>query len=154
MNVAIWARVSSREQREGYSIDAHIRACRETRRKHGWNVLREFTSQNRLTRSPDHAYAGGLFQCEYCGSLITGEKIRRKLKHDGIRVHQYYRCANNERSADHPQVRWKEADLEQAIINDLSRLRITNAEQREWFHEALAAAFLNLTAHSIRQLGQ
>ncbi len=110
--------------------------------------------RNRRTASPDHPYAGGLFRCEYCGALITGEKIKRKLKGGGVRVHQYYRCANNSRSADHPQVRWKEADLEQAIVRELSRLRIADAEQREWFREALAAAFSDLTAHSNRQRGQ
>ena len=29
MNVVIWSRVSSREQREGYSIDAQLRATRD-----------------------------------------------------------------------------------------------------------------------------
>lgn len=42
MKVVIWARVSSREQREGYSIDAQLRACRERAMKNGWTVLREF----------------------------------------------------------------------------------------------------------------
>jgi site-specific DNA recombinase len=110
--------------------------------------------RNRRTGNPDHAYAGGLLECEFCGALITGEKIRRKLKGGGVRVHQYYRCANNERSADHPQVRWKEADLEQAIITELSRLQIAAPEQREWFREALTAAFSDLTDHSTRQRGQ
>lgn len=110
--------------------------------------------RNRRTGSPDHPYAGGLFRCEFCGALITGEKIRRKLKGGGVRVHQYYRCANNERSDDHPQVRWKEADLEQAIVDDLSRLRIDDPEQRDWFREALTAAFSDLTEHSHRQRGQ
>ena len=31
MNVIIWARVSSREQREGYSIDAQLRLNRDRR---------------------------------------------------------------------------------------------------------------------------
>ena len=29
MNVVIWARVSSREQKEGYSIDAQLRTTRD-----------------------------------------------------------------------------------------------------------------------------
>ena len=42
MNVVIWARVSSREQKEGYSIDAQMRATRERAAKNGWTVVREF----------------------------------------------------------------------------------------------------------------
>ena len=38
----IWARVSSREQREGYSLDAQLRITREKARKEGWNIIREF----------------------------------------------------------------------------------------------------------------
>ncbi len=42
MNVVIWARVSSREQREGYSIDAQLRANRQRAQANGWHVTREF----------------------------------------------------------------------------------------------------------------
>jgi len=42
MNVVIWARVSSREQKEGYSIDAQLRATRERALKNGWNIIKEF----------------------------------------------------------------------------------------------------------------
>lgn len=42
MNVVIWARVSSREQREGYSIDAQLRATREKVERSGWTCIREF----------------------------------------------------------------------------------------------------------------
>ena len=42
MKVVIWARVSSREQREGYSIDAQLRAARDKAAKSGWTVVREF----------------------------------------------------------------------------------------------------------------
>ena len=37
MNVVIWARVSSREQREGYSIDAQLRADRLRAQREGWD---------------------------------------------------------------------------------------------------------------------
>lgn len=110
--------------------------------------------RNRRTGSPSHAYAGGLFHCAYCGSLITGEKIRRKLKGGGVRVHQYYRCANNDRTEDHPQVRWKETDLEESVISELSRLQIADAELRDWFREALTAAFSDLTIHEAQQRKQ
>ncbi len=42
MNVVIWARVSSREQREGYSIDAQLRVSQEKAQREGWKVVEEF----------------------------------------------------------------------------------------------------------------
>ena len=42
MKVVAWARVSSREQREGYSIDAQLRAMRDRATKSGWTIVREF----------------------------------------------------------------------------------------------------------------
>ena len=38
---AIYARVSSEEQVQGYSILAQVRACREWAAKHGYTVTRE-----------------------------------------------------------------------------------------------------------------
>ena len=89
----------------------------------------------------DHPLAGGLFCCEYCGALITGERIRRKLRGGGVREHLYYRCANNHPGADHPRVRWKAADLEQAIVADLESLRLPTREIKDWFRSTLTAAF-------------
>jgi site-specific DNA recombinase len=42
MNVVVWARVSSREQKEGYSLDAQLRANRNKAQSEGWGVAREF----------------------------------------------------------------------------------------------------------------
>ncbi|NLX58922.1 MAG: recombinase family protein, partial [Phycisphaerae bacterium] len=41
-NCVLWARVSSREQREGYSIDAQLRITREKAQREGWHIVREF----------------------------------------------------------------------------------------------------------------
>ena len=41
MNVVIWARVSSREQKEGYSIDAQLRADHEKARREGLLALED-----------------------------------------------------------------------------------------------------------------
>jgi DNA invertase Pin-like site-specific DNA recombinase len=42
MHVVVWARVSSRQQREGYSIDAQLRGSRDKALKTGWHIVREF----------------------------------------------------------------------------------------------------------------
>jgi len=42
MKIVIWARVSSREQKEGYSIDAQLRVARNKAERMGWEVVKEF----------------------------------------------------------------------------------------------------------------
>ena len=105
----------------------------------------------RRTGSPEHPLAGGLFRCEYSGQSITGERIRRKLKGGGIREHIYYRCSNNHRGPDHPTVRWKAHDLEQAIVDDLAKMRMATPEVADWFRTELSAAVNDLTAYRRRQ---
>ena len=53
MNVVIWARVSSREQAEGYSLDAQIRINRDRAQREGWTVLREFVVAESARRGAD-----------------------------------------------------------------------------------------------------
>ena len=72
---------------------------------------------------------------------ITGERIRRRLRSGGINDHVYYRCANNNPGADHPRIRWRAADLEMAVIDDLASLRLPSQEHVDWFRTALSAAF-------------
>lgn len=112
---------------------------------------RILNGKNRRSRRRDHALASGLFRCSCCGRSMTGERIRRRLRGGGVREHVYYRCANNSRGDDHPVVRWREADLENAIVADLDRLRLPVGEIADWFREALAAAFGELDEHRSRQ---
>lgn len=107
--------------------------------------------KNRRTGNPEHALAGGLFRCAYCGQSITGERIRRRLRGGGFRVHLYYRCANNRPGPDHPTVRWKAHELEEAIIDDLARLKMPSPEIADWFRASLQAAFADIGEHHQRQ---
>jgi hypothetical protein len=43
----IYARVSSEEEVQGYSIQAQLRACREWAEKHGWTVAKEYLEEGR-----------------------------------------------------------------------------------------------------------
>ncbi len=90
--------------------------------------------------------AGGLFCCQFCGALITGETIRRKLRDGGVREHVYYRCANNAPGPNHPRVRWREDDLESAIVADLETMRLPRPDIADWFRKALEAAFSDINA--------
>lgn len=107
--------------------------------------------RNRRTGHPSLAYSGGLFRCTFCGQAITGERIRKMLRNGGINEHVYYRCGNDEQGPDHPRVRWRAADLERAVVDDLARLRIPSAEIADWFRKALQAAFADVTSQQRTQ---
>ncbi len=107
--------------------------------------------KNRRFRKADHSYAGGLFRCAYCGQSLTGERIRRRLRGGEVREHLYYRCANNHPGHDHPPVRWRAEKLEQAVLDELDKLRLPTEELQDWFRESLVAAFADVTNHHRRQ---
>jgi hypothetical protein len=75
---------------------------------------------------------------------------RSKLRDGGINEHVYYRCANNHPGPDHPKVRWKADDLEQAVFDDLAAMRMPSPEIAAWFRTALQTAVTDLTAHRRR----
>ena len=62
MKVIIWARVSSREQKEGYSIDAQLRAMRDRAEKNGWTVLREFVVAESAKRGAERLAFNEMFK--------------------------------------------------------------------------------------------
>jgi len=107
--------------------------------------------KNRRTRRMTHPLANGLFLCKYCGSMITGEVINRKLKDGSVRKHRYYRCANNKPGPDHPRVRWREKDLEDAVAAELDTLKMPTPELAQWFRETMIAAFDDSTARNKQQ---
>jgi len=107
--------------------------------------------KNRRAGCPEHALAGGHFQCAYCGQSITGERIRRKLRDGRVREQLYYCCANNHPGPEHPTVRWKAEDLERAVADDLASLRLPTSEIALWFRSALQAAVVDVTANQRRQ---
>ena len=97
--------------------------------------------RNRRTGKPELAYSGGLMSCAHCGAAITGERIRRKQRDGSIREHVYYRCGNNDPEADHPKVRWRESELETAILEHLEAFRLPTKEAAEWFRQVIEETF-------------
>ena len=53
MRAALYARVSSEEQVEGYSIDAQLRACRSFAKDKGWTVVAEYVDEGKSARTED-----------------------------------------------------------------------------------------------------
>ena len=65
---------------------------------------------------------------------------------------RYYRCANNHPDDGHPIVRWKERDLEQAILDDFATLRMPSEDIAEWFRASVKAAFADVAGLHKRQM--
>ena len=111
----------------------------------------------RCAGSPDLLFAGGLFRCACCGQSMTGERIRRSRPHGPPKEHIYYRCANNHRPTDHPIVRWREADVEAAIVRELASIRLPDEETIAWFRDTFQAALSDTAGQAAaqrRSLGQ
>ncbi len=83
-NTVIWARVSSREQREGYSIDAQLRATRDRATKNGWKVVREFAVTESAKRGVDRAAFNSMLK--WVKANARREEIRTLLSHKLDRV--------------------------------------------------------------------
>ncbi len=49
---AIYARVSSEEQVQGYSLDAQLRACREYVKARGWEIAAEYVEEGKSAATP------------------------------------------------------------------------------------------------------
>ena len=97
--------------------------------------------RNRRTGHPEIMLAGGVLRCGCCGFAMTGERIRRKLRDGSHNAHVYYRCANNHPDGGHPKVRWREADVETAIIKELEAFRFEQPRTAQWFRNSLMATF-------------
>ncbi|MGE4158214.1 MAG: recombinase family protein [Planctomycetota bacterium] len=91
MNVVIWARVSSREQREGYSIDAQLRACRELATKNSWKVVKEFEIAESAKRGVDRVAFNEMY------SWVKGNA--KKLGIKMVVSHKLDRICRNMRDA-------------------------------------------------------
>lgn len=110
MNTIIWARVSSREQREGYSIDAQLRMCRERAEKNNWTIVREFAIAESAKRGAErHAF----------NEMMTW--VRRHARRDGIGyiiVHKLDRACRNMKDAVRMQELEDECGVRFAFIDN------------------------------------
>lgn len=91
MNVVAWARVSSREQKEGYSLDAQLRAIREKASREGWKIVREFSVAESAKRNA--------FRTEFEGMLAWVRKNAKREDLRGIVCHKLDRACRNMRDA-------------------------------------------------------
>ena len=86
-NVIIWARVSSREQKEGYSIDAQLRATRERAQLLGLTVVREFAIVESAKAGAERA--------EFDAMIAWVRAQAKKSNVQGIVAHKLDRTCRN-----------------------------------------------------------
>ena len=91
MNVVIWARVSSRGQREGYSIDAQLRVTRDRAQSLGWQITREFIVAESAKRGAERTMFNEM------SAWVRANARREKIK--AILSHKLDRVCRNMRDA-------------------------------------------------------
>ena len=91
MKIVIWARVSSREQREGYSIDAQLRFCRARAQREGWTVIKEFAVAESAKRGAERVVFNEMYEWV--------RRNARKERIGGILSHKLDRVCRNIRDA-------------------------------------------------------
>lgn len=102
--------------------------------------------RNRRTGHPDIMLSGCVLRCGVCDHAITGERIRRRLRDGDCNTHVYYRCGNNHPDDGHPKVRWREADVENAIIQQFETFRFPDPVTADWYRESVQAAFEDVSS--------
>jgi DNA invertase Pin-like site-specific DNA recombinase len=91
MNVVAWARVSSREQKDGYSLDAQMRAIREKANKEGWKIIKEFTVAESTSRKAN--------RLQFDNMLNWVKKNAKKESLRALVCHKLDRACRNMRDA-------------------------------------------------------
>lgn len=91
MNVIAWARVSSREQKEGYSLDAQMRLIREKANREGWKIIKEFTVAESASSKANRLQFDNMLQ------WVKKNAKRENLK--GLVCHKLDRACRNMRDA-------------------------------------------------------
>jgi hypothetical protein len=94
-----------------------------------WDRVQVLLGQ-KVYRSHDMVYAGGLIVCGHCEHPISGE-TKEKQTRGGIRQYVYYRCARYH-CGDHPRIRMKEHELDEQILAMFSKMRPDIPAVRSW----------------------
>jgi site-specific DNA recombinase len=83
----------------------------------------------KVYRSHELTYAGGLIQCKHCNAIVTGESVVKKTTG---KEYVYYRCSQYN-APGHPRVRLNEEKIDRQILAIFDTMRIEQADVREWF---------------------
>jgi hypothetical protein len=89
----------------------------------------------KVYRSHEMVYAGGVISCDHCGHAISGETKEKQTK-QGVRHYVYYRCSRYH-CGDHPRIRLTENDLDDQILTMFKAMRPNNPAVHAWLEMAL-----------------
>jgi site-specific DNA recombinase len=89
----------------------------------------------KVYRSYELTYSGGLMHCAHCGSLITGES-KSKMTLKGEAEYVYYRCTMYNKPG-HPRFRWSERKLDKEMLRLFDQLLVRDEELGHWFSKSL-----------------
>ena len=110
MNIVSWARVSSREQKEGYSLDAQARAIRDKAQKEGWKVVKEFSVAESAKRGADRA--------EFKNMLAWVRQNAKRENIKGLVCHKLDRACRNMRDAVQLQLLEDECGVKPLFVDN------------------------------------
>lgn len=99
-----------------------------------WDRVQVLLGQ-KVYRSHEMVYAGGVISCAHCGHAISGETKEKRTKL-GIRHYIYYRCARYH-CGDHPRIRLTENDLDGQILTLFKRMHPNRPAVRVWLETVL-----------------
>jgi site-specific DNA recombinase len=93
-----------------------------------WNTVQVLLGE-KVYRSHELTYAGGLIQCKHCNAIITGESVVKKTTG---KEYVYYRCSQYN-APGHPRVRLNEEKIDLQMLAIFDKMRIESDDVREWF---------------------
>ena len=99
-----------------------------------WDRVQVLLGQ-KVYRSHDMVYAGGVISCGHCEHAISGETKEKPTK-QGVKHYVYYRCARYQ-CGDHPRIRLTENDLDEQILTLFRRMHPNNPAVRAWLETVL-----------------
>ena len=97
-----------------------------------WDTVQVLLGE-KVYRSHELTYAGGLIQCKHCNAIITGESVVKKTTG---KEYVYYRCSQYN-APGHPRVRLNEEKIDLQMLAIFDKMRIESDDVREWFAKQL-----------------
>jgi DNA invertase Pin-like site-specific DNA recombinase len=85
----------------------------------------------KVYRSHQMLYAGGLITCGHCGLPISGE-VKEKQTKNGTKEYIYYRCSRYT-AKGHPRIRVREEVLECQVLRMFEEMEANSDSVRSWF---------------------
>ena len=94
-----------------------------------WNRVQVLLGE-RVYRSHEMLYAGGLITCGHCGLPVSGE-VKEKETKKGTRQYTYYRCSRYT-AKDHPRIRIREEQLESQVLQMFEQMEANSEPIKAW----------------------